>query len=187
MAGQRADHTHRSPISPSGSGVAHGNTDNTNTTNPNATQKVRESIQEPVPSDGRPGSSGDDVPIRSQEGDDVEGVRTPVVLKAPHRVTQAEREAHEVTHMPYRSWCPHCVRGRGRNTPHRQRAEEAKVSGVPKIAMDYMFMSAEDERASSNPVLVVVDEATGERYARAVGHKGTTQTDLDWLVKDVCE
>ena len=79
------------------------------------------------------------------------------------------------------------MQARGRNTPHRPRADDAKVSGVPKIAMDYVFMSVADERASSNPVLIMVDEATGERYARAVGHKGTTQTDLDWLVRDMSE
>ena len=48
-------------------------------------------------------------------------------------------------------------------------------------------MSVADERAASNPVLIMVDEATGERYARAVGHKGTTSTDLDWLVRDMSE
>ena len=48
-------------------------------------------------------------------------------------------------------------------------------------------MSVADEKAASNPVLIMVDEATGERYARAVGHKGTTLTDLDWLVRDISE
>ena len=33
--------------------------------------------------------------------------------------TKQEREEHEATPCPYRSWCRHCVRGRGRNMPHK--------------------------------------------------------------------
>ena len=93
-------------------------------------------------------------------------------LRAPHRVSREEREQHELTHIPYRAWCPFCVRARGRNTPHRSRTEDMKRGGVPRIVMDYVFMSGRDEAASANSVLVVLDEGTGERNARAVGRKG---------------
>ena len=32
----------------------------------------------------------------------------------PGQPSRAEREQHELTHIPFRSWCPHCVRGRGK-------------------------------------------------------------------------
>ena len=80
---------------------------------------------ERAPADGRPGSSTDGDPIRVQAGDDHHGVRDPVILKAPFRVSREEREAHEITHMPCREWCPHCVCGRGRHTPHSTTAREA--------------------------------------------------------------
>ena len=32
--------------------------------------------------------------------------------------TKAEKEEHEATHLLYRAWCKHCVRGRGMKTPH---------------------------------------------------------------------
>ena len=92
MPGQRADRQGRSPISPRSRGAAPDSTRATEN-NPDATHEGLEPIREQMPSDGRPGSSSDDVPERSLEGDDVEGVRTPVVLKAPHRVTKEEREA----------------------------------------------------------------------------------------------
>ena len=100
------------------------------------------------------------------------GQRKPHVPRAPFKVTLEEREAHEVTHTPFRAWCRYCVLGRARNSPHRQREDAAKRSGVPKIAMDYFFMSNADEAASRNPLCVMVDEGTGERYARALGQKG---------------
>ena len=70
---------------------------------------------------------------RQEEG---EGGRDPQRLIAPHGVSKEEREAHELTHTPYRAWCRHCVKARGRNTPHRTRDEERKAGGVPKVSMD---------------------------------------------------
>jgi len=61
--------------------------------------------------------------------------------------------------------------------------EEIKV---PRVHMDYFFMSREDEAASSNPMLVVLDEKSGSRYARLVGRKGLgSDGEMDWLVEDL--
>ena len=38
-------------------------------------------------------------------------------LRDPGEPSQAEWEEHRVDHIPYRSWCPHCVRGCGVNDP----------------------------------------------------------------------
>ena len=43
---------------------------------------------------------------------DVEAARSKA-LAQPLLPTTAEVEAHNVSHLPFRSWCPHCVRGRG--------------------------------------------------------------------------
>ena len=72
--------------------------------------------------------------------------------------------------------------------PHRTRDEESRGSGVPRISIDYFFMSKTDEAAHENPLVVMLDEATGEKYARAVGRKGLgTQGEMDWLIKDMAE
>ena len=42
---------------------------------------------------------------------------------------------------------------------------------MPKISMDYFFMSQEDEKASENPLFLMADETGGNRYMRAVGPK----------------
>ena len=36
--------------------------------------------------------------------------------------SQQEVDAHELTHLPFRSWCSHCMRGRGKDMPHRRGA-----------------------------------------------------------------
>eukprot|EP00973_Karenia_brevis_P029278 4037810-Karenia_brevis.AAC.1 len=46
-------------------------------------------------------------------------------------------------------------------------------------------MSDRDKNTGSNPMLVMVDERTKERYARAVGQKGLgVDREMEWLVKD---
>ena len=109
-----------------------------------------------------------------QEG--IEEGRPPTRVHTPHHVSQAERDEHEITHTPYRTWCRFCVQGRGRRSPHRPQDELTRRKGVPKVSLDYYFLSEVDQEASANPVLVMLDEATGERYARAVGRKGVA----DW-------
>ena len=66
--------------------------------------------------------------------------------------------------------------------------QEDERSRVPRVDMDYCFMSQEDEKAGENPVTLMVDEETGDKYARAVGNKGIGEDgEREWLVKDVSE
>ena len=37
----------------------------------------------------------------------------------PNEPTERERLAHNRTHIPFAHWCESCVRGRGRDDPHR--------------------------------------------------------------------
>jgi hypothetical protein len=49
-------------------------------------------------------------------------------------------------------------------------------------------MSKKDEEAKVNPIIGMIDEATGEKYARAAGRKGIgTAGEMDWLIKDMVE
>ena len=59
---------------------------------------------------------------------------------------------------------------------------------MPKVSVDHFFTSQADEKADKNPSIVMVDESTGEKYAREVGKKGTgEENEMEWLVKDLSE
>ena len=120
------------------------------------------------------------------EGGEEKG-RAPIRAQTPQKVTKKEREMHNLTHTPFRPWCRFCVRARGRNMQHMRKKDGAdKELEVPRMSIDYFFMSDEDHKASENPMMVMVDESTGEKYARATGCKGLGQNgELDWLVKDM--
>ena len=113
----------------------------------------KEQEEAPEQEQGEQGEQGEQEP-EGQEEEQEEG-EDAKVRRRPKMPTMAEREKHEATHMPFRSWCRHCVRGRGRNSPHwkRQQADEdpeAKEAKVPRVSMDYHFMSQADEKAGKN-------------------------------------
>ena len=102
---------------------------------------------------GNGASSSSSAPAQIPEGtSELSAVRP---KSSPQGPSTLEREAHEVTHSPYRSWCRACVAGYGRSDAHSSvyhRDEE-----LPTIALDYCYLNdpESDERAS--PVLVVKD------------------------------
>ena len=58
-------------------------------------------------------------------------------MKAPQQPTRQERLEHELTHLPYRSWCPICVKSKGRTDNHPKQA-----SKQPVIQVDFTYMKA---------------------------------------------
>jgi len=64
---------------------------------------------------------------------------TAKVLPSPSPPSRQEMLEHNITHMPFRNWCPHCLAGKAKSTKHMQGAGLG-VSETPIISMDYMFM-----------------------------------------------
>ena len=90
-----------------------------------------------------------------------------VARRKPSSPSKRERELHEASHIPFRSWCESCVAGRGRAKRHVAGRHEP----ANKLHFDYFF-SGDD--AKTHPVLVCHDELTGDRLARLMPHTGVT-------------
>ena len=56
-----------------------------------------------------------------------EEVVIPFSRRKPEEPTKEERRVHKITHLPFRSWCPHCVKARAKNWPHYKDTEEKRV------------------------------------------------------------
>ena len=57
---------------------------------------------------------------------------------APDVPTREEWLKHQITHMPYKSWCPICVKNAAVNKPHKLTHH---FRGIAQFCMDYMFMT----------------------------------------------
>ena len=62
-----------------------------------------------------------------------------------------ERAEHEVTCIPFMSWCRFCVAARADDEAHRRQAvEEGSKFGLPVVQMDFMFPAVAIDSYSLN-------------------------------------
>ena len=80
------------------------------------------------------------------------GKRDTIRVATPYKPTRDEVEDHNLTHLPYRSWCRHCIRGRGKETSHQQQDGEDRT--VPEFHMDFCFPGYEESSTEYLTVLV---------------------------------
>ena len=108
--------------------------------------------------------------VGDDEEQEVEEAKPAKLLRDPAAPTQQEIDAHEATHLPYRSWCAVCVAGRRDNAPHKPMADEDR--SVPEVGMDYCFIRRAAE-PDTTTVLVVKDRFSRAIRAHVLGFNGT--------------
>ena len=110
--------------------------------------------------------------------------RKPLKLPEPGQPTEEEIREHEITHMPPRMWCSHCVRGRAVSAPHFDTPSAVKEDKrLPTVSIDYFFMGSagtiEFEESAENkdamPMLAVKDHTARGIFAEVVPRKGEDQ------------
>ena len=119
----------------------------------------------------------------------------------PRLPSRQEVQEHELTHIPYRSWCVHCARGAGRSDAHRRRARqyEEREQHMTTWSIDYAFMidtfdlctREEMERVgwdkTRDTVLVSEHLATGGIRAHLVSTKENGDPWISGKIKDDIE
>ena len=73
------------------------------------------------------------------DGDEGHVAQMPRGVPAPPEPTAAEVSQHNLTHFPYRSWCPHCLACRRPNSHHRQ-SNPSSTRKLPLFCADYCFV-----------------------------------------------
>ena len=87
-------------------------------------------------------------------------------IKAPQQPTEQERREHNLTHLPYRSWCSICVENKGRANNHPTQ----KTSTVLVIQCDFAYIKGIHDKQVI-PVLTAIDVETGMSMATMVQDK----------------
>ena len=91
-------------------------------------------------------------------------------LPSPLQPMAQEIEEHSIAHVPYRSWCEHCVRDKARTSAHPTSAGPKLEEKRATIAMDYFYLGKHDE--GSLPILGVVEELTQRCFSVTLPSKG---------------
>ena len=108
--------------------------------------------------------------MEAQEEEAERGARKPARMNDPREPSEEERKEHEMTHLPYRSWCKHCVGGRGKDAPHTKQDTQGELH---EMHFDYAFMGEEGEAGKTVTMLVVRERKTRMTMSTAMPTKST--------------
>ncbi len=80
---------------------------------------------------------------RKGSGSDRREKTTDVVrqIKDLLKPSEDEVEKHNATRLPYRNWCPICVRAKGKDADHRRVVDGSNC--LPEFSFDYAFPGIE--------------------------------------------
>ena len=92
----------------------------------------------------------------------------------PGAPTAAMVAAHTATHLPYRSWCQDCVKGRSDNVAHKQVG--TGTLEVPEVCFDYAFVRRDGEEEVIT-LLVMRDRGSRALRVWVVPEKGASSED----------
>ena len=62
--------------------------------------------------------------------------RAPKPLPQPNEPSEQQTQVHNLTHLPFRSWCPHCVPGKA-----KEQQSAKSTDRQPVIQVDYCFVT----------------------------------------------
>ena len=109
----------------------------------------------------------------------------PKTRKHPSAPSESERSMHNVTHIPFRSWCRHCVRARARDYPDRAvKGGSSDSHTIPTLHMDYWFMR-DCKGVDLTTVLTAKEDISKCHAAYVVPAKGKMSDVAPQLVDDL--
>ena len=103
----------------------------------------------------------------------------PLAVPSPKEPGAAERARHELTHMPYRSWCNSCVGGRGADDAHRK---SDGYTGPPRVECGFMFLSSRVHLVNPGLTIFNMMDRESQSIAAALTVKAASETwcDSSW-------
>ena len=116
--------------------------------------------------------------------------------------TRREVLEHNLTHLPPRPWCPHCVKGKDEGSPSLRLKGAFAEHLVPRIRLDYCSLTEnetgrdetqegdedkeEPDKADGDTqtVLVMQESECRSVWSYAVDRKGSSE---EWVIHQICE
>ena len=107
----------------------------------------------------------------------------------PEDPTSDERERHWAAgHLPYRPWCPVCVKARCKEDGHYSKVKKEKTGGMTTVSMDYATIGDREDDVDARKIVVGKDRWTKSVFCHLVKCKGLGDGKIvDKIVKSVAE
>ena len=88
-------------------------------------------------------------------------------LKSPDQPRPQERAEHNLTHLPFRSWCKQCIQNKSKSDAHPRQQRNSKA---PVVQFDFCYFKSLGEQRTT-PILTGIDVETGMAMAIVVSNK----------------
>ena len=104
------------------------------------TNRIRPKVNETLANEDV--ESDDGIEEESEEARRIAG------QKAIYKPTAERWDEHLRAHIPFRGWCPFCVKGKCKSNPHVQRVKSSAEleHETPVISLDYMGPKSKDDK-----------------------------------------
>ena len=73
--------------------------------------------------------------MQEEGGEEAEEAQMPKTVKPPIKPTREEVNEHMISHLPFRTWCAHCVKGKSKSKAHQRKGKERTI---PTVSIDYI-------------------------------------------------
>ena len=116
----------------------------------------------------RAGEAVDCNPVNRDDdagGDDAEEEAQPQRgMRDPGQPSAAERAEHDLTHIPMRPWCKHCVRGKAKDNPSLRLCGAYSENMCPRVRLDYcqLTTNTEEESEGSQENVEATEDTNGD-------------------------
>jgi hypothetical protein len=80
------------------------------------------------------------VMVDESEVEEEHEAKKPKAVRDPGSPTEEMIKEHDLTHLPYRSWCPQCIQGKAPDDAHRKTDKDEKCI-IPQVVFDYGFLA----------------------------------------------
>ena len=97
-------------------------------------------------------------------------------LRQPQQPTPQQIAEHNLTHLPYRNWCPICVQGKGRQDNYKKQQSRQPITQV-----DFAYIKSQQD-PKTIPVLTAVDVTTQLCMAVLVPDKPSM---MDYMINNL--
>jgi len=97
---------------------------------------------------------------------------------------EKEVRIHNLTHIPFRSWCPYCVQGKAVSGQHRANLEKTDEE-ITTISMDYAGMKTREPNEETFPIIVIYDRKSKACFAHVVPRKGVNEYAVKRVSQDL--
>ena len=142
----------------------------------------------------REGENGDDEDVEGAE--DSGEAQASRKAKQPRMPSAEDRRIHDLTHVPYRCWCEHCVRGQGSEYKHSTVIGPNAGDEVTRVIMDYCFLTEgvkkksddhteEETSTTSLTALVMKETLCGSVWAYALKSKSVGED--PWIADQIMD